>query len=84
MPARRDKTAQRAWQGSPVAKRRPQNRNGNRQHRNDGQQHHRNLPELLILQKVKDKLHRPRQQLSSGAAAAVGGAEGDAHGEDKR
>ena len=79
MPARRDETALRARQGSAVAKRRPQNQHRKRRHRSDRRQRRRKLPDNLDQPKGQERLRRLQQRLSSGAAAAVDGAEGDVH-----
>ena len=84
MPARRAKTAERAWQGSPVAKRRPRNQNTHRRHRGDRKQRHRNPVDIVGLPEQREQHGRLHVQVSSGAAAAERGAEGDALREGKR
>ena len=84
MPARRDETAQRARQGSLVAKRRAQNHNRIRRHRSDGQQHHRMLMDIVDLPKQGKPTGRLPIPDGGGAAAAGGGAEGAAPGQGGR
>ena len=78
MPARRVETAQRAPQGSLVAKRRPQNQNRNRRHESDRRQQHRDLRKMVVLPEEKERLDHWHRGASSVAAAAQCGAEGDA------
>ena len=78
MPARRVETAQRAPQGSLVAKRRPQKQNRNRRHESDRRQQHRDLRNIVVLPEKRERLEQWHRGASSGAAAAQCGAEGDA------
>ena len=78
MPARRAETAQRAPQGSLVAKRRPQKQNRIRRHERERQQQHRDLGKIVVLPEKREWLEHWHRGASSGAAAAQGGAEGDA------
>ena len=84
MPARRDETGKRARQGSLVAKRRAQKHNRTRRHRSAGQQHHRNLMDIVDLPEQRELTGRLPIPDGGGAAAAGGGAEGDAPGEGGR
>ena len=87
MTARRAETAQRAWQGSPVAKRRPQNQNTHRRHLGNRKQRHRNPVDIVVLPEQREQREqhgRLHVQARSGAAAAKRGAEGDALREGKR
>ena len=70
MAARRDKTAQRAWQASPVAKRRPQKPNRNMRHRNNRRQQHRDQRKMFVLRKKKERLDHRHRRERGGAAAA--------------
>ena len=84
MPARRDKTAERAWQGSPVAKRRLQNSNRNPRHPSDGQQQRWNLLDIFDLPEQKEQKERKERrvelvaEVNGGAAAAQSDAAGGA------
>ena len=78
MPARRVETAQRASQGSLVAKRRPQKQNRDRRHERERRQQHRDLRNIVVLPEKRERLEHWHRGASSGAAAAQCGAEGDA------
>ena len=86
MPARRVKTAQRAWQGSPVAKRRLQNPNRNPRHPSDGQQQRRNLLDIFDLPEHRERKEQKERkvelaaEVKGGAAAAERDAGGGALG----
>ena len=81
MPARRDKTAQRAWQGSAVAKRRPRNPNANRRQRSNDRKHRGRVLEIVVLPKPKKLPGRLPVKGSGGAAAAERAAGGGSLGE---
>ena len=78
MPARRVETAQRAPQGSLVAKRRPQKQNRDRRHERERRQQHRNLRKMVVLPEKRKRVDHWHRRASGGAAAAQCGAEGDA------
>ena len=56
IPARRAETAQRARQGSPVAKRRAQSQEVNGRDRLDRRQCHRNVPDIVVLLERKERI----------------------------
>ena len=70
MPARRAETAQRARQGSPVAKRHAQKQHKNRRHRSEGQQRHRNLLNIVMPWEETEPKGRMQHQVSGAAGAA--------------
>ena len=77
IPARRAKTAKRAWQGSPVAKRRARTQNTKRRQRSDDRKYRRKDLEIVGLPKPK----KLPVQASGGAAAAERAAGGGSLGE---
>ena len=78
MPARRVETAQRAPQGSLVAKRRPQKQNRDWRHERERRQQHRDIRKMVVLPEKRERLDHWHRRASGGAAAAQCGAEGDA------
>ena len=84
MPARRDETGKRARQGSLVAQRRAQKQNRIGRHRSKGQQHHRNLMDIVDLPEQGELTGRLPIPDGGGVAAAVRGAAGAAHREGRR
>ena len=83
MSARRDKTAQRAWQDSPVAKRRARKLLRIRQERIQRRQRHERR-KRKYREALQTELANKPEGGKGGAAAAERGAEGDARREGRR